>query len=215
MAVSHQPPEETEDLLKRVAEGDAAALEQLFAGVRPFMRRVIEARMDRRLRSRIDPSDVIQEAFVEATRRIRDYLDRRPMPFHLWVRQMAFENLIRLHRFHVVAGRRAVGREFPLADDSSIALGRQVLAKGSGPLSGLLDRELGVRVREALSRLVEADREVLLMRSFEGLSNQEVALVLGLDPSAASQRFGRAVLRLRKLLTADDSVETSHDRRGT
>src|SRR5207253_6308196 len=139
-----------------------------------------EVRMDPRLRARVDPSDVVQEALVEATRRIRDYLDRRPMPFHLWARQMAFENLLRLHRFHVVAGRRTVGREFPLAEDSSVALGRQLLAKEGGPLSGLIDRELAQRVREGLARLPETDREILLMRSFEGLSNQEVALALGL-----------------------------------
>ena len=95
----------TDELLGRVAAGDAAALDELMAGVRPFMHRVVEVRMDPRLRARIDPSDVVQETLVEATRRIRDFLDRRPLPFHLWVRQMAFENLIRLRRFHVGAGK--------------------------------------------------------------------------------------------------------------
>jgi RNA polymerase sigma-70 factor (ECF subfamily) len=206
---------QTDELLGRVAAGDAAALDELMAGVRPFMRRVVEVRIDPRLRARIDPSDVVQETLVEATRRIRDFLDRRPLPFHLWVRQMAFENLIRLRRFHVGAGKRAVGREFHLPEDSSVALGRQVLARGPGPLEGLIDGELAERVRQAVTRLPDTDREVLLMRSFEGLSNHEVAQALGLETSAASQRFGRAVLRLRKLLTDGDPPEDGDDRAGT
>ena len=205
---------DVESLLGRVVTGDATAVDELMAAVRPFMRRVVEVRMDPKLRARIDPSDVVQEALVEATRRIRDFLDRRPLPFHLWVRQMAFENLIRLRRFHVGAGKRAVGREFHLPDDSSVALGRQVLARGPGPLQGLIDGELAERVRQAVARLPDADREILLMRSFEGLSNQEVAQALGLETSAASQRFGRAVLRLRKLLTDGDPPEDGDDRAG-
>jgi RNA polymerase sigma-70 factor (ECF subfamily) len=127
---------------------------------------------------------------------------------------MAVENLIRLHRFHVGAGKRSVRREFHLPEDSSIALGRQVLDRGAGPLQGLIDGELAARVRQAVGRLPETDREVLLMRSFEGLSNQEVARALGLETSAASQRFGRAVLRLRQLLTEADRPEGGDDRGG-
>lgn len=201
--------DDTDDLLRRVAAGDAAALDALLAGVRPFMRRVVEVRMDPKLRARVDPSDVVQDALVEASKRIGDFLERRPLPFHLWARQMAFENLLRLRRFHLEAGRRSVAREFPLAEDSSVALGRQVLAREAGPLQGLIDRELAQRVRHALTFLAETDREILLMRSFEGLSNQEVAQALGLEPAAASQRFGRAVLRLRKLIT--DPAEVGDD----
>ena len=208
---SQTTPSEADLLLSRYAAGDEAALEPLLAGVRPFMRRVVEVRMDPRLRSRIDPSDVVQEALLEANRRIRDFLDRRPMPFHLWVRQLAFENLLRLHRFHVQADRRSVECEFPLAEESSVELGRQLLARDEGPLKGLIDREVAQRVREALSRLPEVDREVLLMRSFEGLSNQEVAQALGLELSAASQRFGRALLRLGKLLNEGETAEEPDD----
>jgi RNA polymerase sigma-70 factor (ECF subfamily) len=122
------------------------------------------------------------------------------MPFDLWLRQTAFENLLRLHRFHLGAERRTVLKEYALPDASSVQIGRQVLA-GSHGADRLLDAELARRVREGLARLSEADREVLLMRSFEGLSNQQVARALGIAPVAASQRFGRAVLRLRALLT--------------
>ena len=204
-------PGDAEELLGRFSAGDRGALDRLLVKVRPFMRRAVDVRMDPRLRSRVDPSDVVQEALAEANRRIHDYLDRRPMPFPLWVRQLAFENLYRLHRFHVGAGRRSVASELPLAEDSSAALGRQVLAREDGPLQGLLDRELAQRVREGLARLADADREVLLMRSFEGLSNQEVAEALGLEPAAASQRFGRALLRLRKLLLGGEAAEAGDD----
>jgi RNA polymerase sigma-70 factor, ECF subfamily len=204
---SGRPADDTERLLEAVAHGDAGALNRLLELHRPFMRRVVEARLDPRLHARIDPSDVVQEAQMEAARRIRDYLDRRPMPFHLWLRQTAFENLLRLHRRHLSAGRRSVEREFPLTDASSILLCRRLLGKERGPDDQLIDAEMARRVREGLAALSETDREVLLMRTFEGLSNQDVAAALGIEPVAASQRFGRAVLRLRKLLTADDSAE--------
>ena len=126
---SQLAPGEADELLRRFTAGDPLALDTLLTGVRPFMRRVVEVRMDPRLRARIDPSDVVQDALVEANRRIGDYLARRPMPFHLWVRQLAFENLLRLHRFHVQAGRRSVECEFPLSEDSSVELGRRILAK--------------------------------------------------------------------------------------
>jgi RNA polymerase sigma-70 factor (ECF subfamily) len=205
-------PEDVEELLARFAAGDSLALEDLFAGVRPFMRRVNEVRMDRRLRARIDPSDVVQEALVEANRRIHDYLGQRPMPFHLWLRQLAFENLLRLRRFHVNADRRSVSCELPLSEDSSLEMAREILAKDSGPLKGLLDQELAQRIRDLLEQMPQIDREVLVMRCFEGLSNQEVALTLGLEPSTASQRFGRALARLAELFHATGTAEYRDDR---
>jgi RNA polymerase sigma-70 factor (ECF subfamily) len=198
--------EETSQLLERVRQGDAAALNRLLDMHRPFMRRVVEARLDPRLHARIDPSDVVQEAQMEAARRIQDYLERRPMPFHLWLRQTAFENLLRLQRTHR-ADCRTVEKEFPLPDRSSVMLARQLLGESRGPPDQLIEAELARRVREGLAALSETDREILLMRSFEGLSNQEVAAALGIEPVAASQRFGRAVLRLRKLLTQIDPTE--------
>jgi RNA polymerase sigma-70 factor (ECF subfamily) len=203
------PPDETETqrLLQQVRGGDRLAFEQLFTRHRPFLRQIIELRLDPRLRSRVDPSDVVQETQLEAFRRLDDYLQRQPMPFRLWLRKTACERLLMAQRQHVGAARRAVGREVTLPDASSLQLAQQLLAGGSTPSQRLNREELAGQVRQAVTRLSETDREVLLMRNLEMLSNQEVALELQIDPAAASQRYGRALLRLRKLLVAGGLTE--------
>lgn len=198
---------EIELLLERVRAGDPAAMEQLFARHRDYLHGVIELRMDRNLRSRVDVSDVIQEAHLEAVRRIGDFLNRRPMPFRLWLRKTAYECLLRMRRQHVEAKRRAVGREVPLPQRSSVMLAGQAL--GSTPSQRLIDAELAERVRDGMAQLEEDDREVLLMRNYEALSNQEVAQVLEIEPDAASKRYGRALLRLRKILI-EGGLSESH-----
>jgi RNA polymerase sigma-70 factor (ECF subfamily) len=199
---------ETHILLRQVRDGDRGAFDRLFARYRPFLRRVIKLRLDTRLRARLDLSDVIQETQLEAFRRLGDYLERRPMPFRLWLHKTACERLLVLWRRHVDAARRAVGREVPLPDRSSLLLARKLLAVGSSPSQQLARRELACRVREAVERLAPADREVLLMRTFEGLSNAEIGQLLGLDPAAVSQRHGRALLRLHKLLAEGGLTES-------
>lgn len=197
-------PEEAETLrlLEEVRAGDRRALDRLLTGHREYLRTAVELRMDRRLRARLDPSDVVQEAQLEAARRIDDYLRREPMPFHLWLRQTAYQNLLRLRRQHVEADCRSVTRELPLPDGSSATLARELLGAGPTPSEQVGEEELARRLREAVAELPETDREILLMRNFEGLSNQEAAQVLGLEPAAACRRYGRAILRLRNVLQA-------------
>jgi RNA polymerase sigma-70 factor (ECF subfamily) len=191
---------ETQLLLERAQAGEPGAPDQLLARHRPFLRQVVELRLDLRLRARVDPSDVVQEAQVDAFRRLPDFLRRRPMPFRLWLRKTAQERLLKVRRRHLEAGRRAVGREVPLPSQSSLVLGQQLLASGSTPSQHLDRAEMARRVSLAVARLPEADREVLLMRNFEGLSNQEIGYLLGLAPAAVSKRHGRGLLRLRQLL---------------
>lgn len=191
--------EETEALLHGVRAGHSTALEQLFAQHRDYLHWVLALRMDQNLRSRLDVSDVIQEAHLEALQRIGDYLDRRPMPFRMWLRKTAYECLLRMRRQHVEAKQRAVSREVPLPDRSSVLLAGQTM--GSTPSQQLINEELAQRVREAMAQLEEDDREVLLMRNYEGLLNHEVAQVLEIKPDAASKRYGRALLRLSKVLS--------------
>ena len=191
---------DTREQLERAAAGDPAAFEELFARYRDFLRLVVQLRMDRRLQARIDPSDVVQEVQLDAFRRLRDFLDRRPMPFRLWLRKTTQERLLKVQRRHLETGRRDAGREVPLPEQSSLLLAGRLLAGGSTPSQRLDRSETARRVREAVATLPEADREVLLMRNFEGLSNQEVAYLLGLDPATASKRHGRALLRLRQAL---------------
>ena len=192
--------EDTRVQLERAAAGDPAAFDELFARHRDFLRLVVQLRMDARVPARVDPSDVVQEAQLDAFRRLRDFLDRRPMPFRLWLRNTARERLLKVQRRHLGAGRRDAGRDVPLPERSSLLLAGRLLAGGSTPSQRLDRGETARRVRDAVAALPEADREVLLMRNFEGLSNQEVAYLLGLDPATASKRHGRALLRLRQAL---------------
>jgi RNA polymerase sigma-70 factor (ECF subfamily) len=191
---------ETQRLLERAGAGDKEAFERLFAEHRPQLRRFVERRLDPKLRARVDASDVVQETQMEVLGRLADFLQRQPMPFRLWLRKTAYERLLKIRRRHVEAGQRSLEREVPLPDRSSVALAHQLMASGSTPSQHLDKREAARRVRQAVAQLAELDREIVLMRNFEGMSNQEVAHVLQIDPATASQRFGRALLCLRKLL---------------
>jgi RNA polymerase sigma-70 factor (ECF subfamily) len=191
---------ETRHLLEQARAGSAGAVNCLLERHRPYVCRFVELRMDAQLRGRVDPSDVVQEAQMEAVRRLDGYLCHAPLPFRLWLRQIAQDRLLMLRRHHRGARRRAVTREAVWPDESSLAFARQLLAAGPSPSARLAVSELAQRVRQAVAELPEADREIVLLRNFEGLSNQEVAQLLGIQPATASQRYGRALLRLRKLL---------------
>jgi RNA polymerase sigma-70 factor (ECF subfamily) len=191
---------ETQRLLQQVSAGDPQAIARLLDRHRPYLRRLVELRLDPRMRARVDPSDVVQEAQLEALRRLDGYLKQPPMPFRLWLRQLAYDRLLMLRRHHVTAARRTVERDVPLPDRSSLQLARQLLAAGSTPSEQLVKREFVRRVRQAVSLLPDGDREVLVLRNLEGLSNRETAQVLGMDPATASRRYGRAVIQLRTLL---------------
>ncbi len=191
---------ELRGLLQQVREGHRPALDELLARHRTYLLDMVRLRMDQTMRARIDPSDVVQEAQLEAARRIEDYLGRQPMPFHLWLRKTAYENLLRLRRQHVEAGCRSVDREMRLPDSSSALLAQKILSQEPNPGQQAVEQELARRLREALAQLPELEAEVVLMRTLEGLSNQEVAQVLDMHPSATSKRYGRAILRLRQVL---------------
>jgi RNA polymerase sigma-70 factor (ECF subfamily) len=193
---------QTQRLLQQVRAGDLQALDQLFARHRPYLSQLVELRLEPKLRQRVDPSDVVQEAQLEATRRLEAYLRQPVMPFRLWLRQLAQDRIGMLRRFHRGAARRAVGREVALPERSSLMLAQQFLAPGATPSQQLDQQELARRVRQAVGQLSEPDQEVLLMRTFEGLSFEEVAYTLQIDPAAARKRHGRALLRLGKLLAA-------------
>jgi RNA polymerase sigma-70 factor (ECF subfamily) len=191
---------ETERLLQQIRGGERSAIDELFSRHRPELRRLVHLRLDPKLRRRLDPSDVVQEAQMEALRRLDNYLQQPPMAFRLWLRQITYDRLLMVRRQHIQAERRTVERDVALPDHSSVLLAQQLLAGGSSPSEQLAKRELARRVNRAVAELAETDREILLMRNFEGLSNQEASQVLGINPAASSQRYGRALLRLRKIL---------------
>jgi RNA polymerase sigma-70 factor (ECF subfamily) len=204
------PPDSaaTERLLRQARAGDRQAVEQLLAQHRPYLCQFVELRLDLQLRSRVDPSDVVQEAQIEAVRRLDAYLEQAPLPFRLWLRQLASDRLLMMRRRHVKAARRAVGQEVALPERSSLLLAQQLLAAGSTPSQKLGQQELAGRVREAVAQLPSADREILVMRTFEALSFEEVGYLLELDPAAARKRHGRALLRLHKILSEGGLTES-------
>jgi RNA polymerase sigma-70 factor, ECF subfamily len=205
-----QPPPdsgEIRSLLEKVRAGDRRAFEQLFAQERKALRRFVDLRLDPRLRARVDASDVVQEAQMEAFQRLEDYLKRQPMPFHLWLRKTTYERLQKIRRYHVEAARRSVDREVHLPDRSSLLLAQQFFTGGPTPSKQLARREIARLVNESVGQLPDIDREILVMRNLEGLSYEEVSCLLEIDAVTARKRYGRALLRLRKLLVERGLLE--------
>jgi RNA polymerase sigma-70 factor (ECF subfamily) len=196
-------------LLEQVAQGTGKALGRLLQRYRPRLHAFVAARLDPRVRSRVDPSDVVQDVQLEVARRIDDFLTRRPMPFHLWVRRTAYERLLKVQRDHRQRARRSVNREVSLPDHSSLLVAKPLLAGAPSPSQQLAARELADRVGRAVAGLADADREILLMRHMEGLNYAEIACLLGIEAGAARKRYGRALLRLRKVLKEHGLLESS------
>jgi RNA polymerase sigma-70 factor (ECF subfamily) len=198
---------DTDQLLRRIEQGDAAARELLLARHRDRLRRMVALRLNPRLQARVDPSDVVQDTLAEADAKLGDYAQRRPLPFYPWLRRLAWEHLVRLHRRHVVARRRSVRCEevppAPLPDASVWELASRLAARGSSPSARLRRDEQRSRVRQALARLGENDREVLVLRYLEDLSPREIAAVLGVTEATVKMRQLRALQRLREQLGDD------------
>jgi RNA polymerase sigma-70 factor (ECF subfamily) len=197
---------DTDHLLRRAADGDAAARDQLLERYRCRLRRMVAVRFDPRLAARVDPSDVVQETLAEAAGRLSDYLNERPVPFYPWLRRIAERRLIELHRRHVRARRRSVTREEAaggLPDRSALALAERLFGRPSSPSARLHRQERRQRVRDALAMLAAPDREVLVLRFLEGLSTRETASVLELSDVAVRSRQVRALERLKALLGPD------------
>lgn len=203
---------ELQELLDQARQGDAGAEERLLGQQREPLRRMIDLRLDPALARRIDASDIVNEVLLEAHQRLSDYLGNPVMPFRLWLRQMAQDHIIDAHRRHRLAQRRSLDREQPIVparlnDHSSLELAAQFLGHEPTPASEALRHELQKQLEAAVTSLDEGDREIILMRHYEQLTNQEVAQALGLSEAAASMRHLRALRRLRTLLApeADES----------
>ncbi|MBI4600496.1 MAG: sigma-70 family RNA polymerase sigma factor [Planctomycetes bacterium] len=193
------------DLLERARKGDREAVGALLEGQRARLKRMLALRIDGRLRGRVDAEDIIQDAFLEASIRLGDYLREPSMPFYLWVRFIAVQRLHAVYREHLGAQKRDVRREHVLGDRcnveaSSEALAAQLLGKLSTPSQRVVRAELRERLRETLESMDPVDQEVIALRHFEHLGNAEAARILGIDESAASKRYVRAMRRLRDLL---------------
>lgn len=199
--------DKTEELLLGAKAGSDDAVNRLMERHRESVKRLVQMRLDQRIQRRVDVSDVVQDVMVEAHRRLAEFLENSPMPFHLWVRQIAKDRIIDAHRRHRVSGKRSVEREQPLAqaagdDQSALELAAWLCDQEITPAAAAAQKELAAQVQLAIGRLDEADYEVIAMRHFEHLTNQEVAQALGLTEPAASMRYLRAIRRLREVLGA-------------
>ncbi len=195
---------DTDLLLEQADHGDEQARRRLLERHRPRLTRMVAVRMDRRLTARLDPSDVVQEALADAAVDLPDYLRTRPMAFYPWLRQLAWDRLLRVHRHHIGAERRNVDREradfLPLPDESAMNLANRLVSPGTSPSGNMIRQELRERVRATLDRLAPRDREVLVLRYVEMLTNTEIADVLAITKGAVKVRHFRALERFRGLL---------------
>ena len=208
--------DQTETLLSGAKKGDADAVNRLLQRHRDAVRRLVEMRLDRKVRQRVDVSDVVQDVMIEASERLEKYLDDPGLAFHLWLRQIAWDRIIDTYRRHRVSAKRNMDREQPMTapagpDQSSMMLAAQLRDPSLTPAAKATQNEIALQVEDAIEQLPDADREVILMRHYEHLSNQEIATALKLNDAAASMRYLRAVRRLREILTSTTSSADERD----
>ena len=195
----------TQNLLAEAKDGDRAAINRLLERHRTSLRKLIQLRLDKRIAQRVDASDIVQDVLLEANTRLKDYLSDPRLPFHLWLRQLAQDRMIDMHRRHRGAQRRSLDRERSLAapefaDQSGFDLLGQLVDSELTPAAATIRKELETRFLTALDQLEEEDRDIVMMRHFEHLGNSEVADALGLSAAAAGMRHLRALRRLRAIL---------------
>jgi RNA polymerase sigma-70 factor, ECF subfamily len=190
--------------LDRLQRGDQEALAELFLRHRGRLGRMVEYRLDDRLNGRVSTSDVLQEAYIDALKRLPHYYHDPDVPFFLWLRWVTLQRLIAVHRQHLGAGIRDVTREIPLGrpepPGASSARMDDFIGELTSPSHAAQRDETIEQVRQALERLDPIDREILALRHFEELSNREVAAVLGIQSAAATKRYVRALERLKRAL---------------
>jgi RNA polymerase sigma-70 factor, ECF subfamily len=197
---------EPDDLHLRLLDGDPQALAELFSCHRERLWRMVHFRLDQRLAGRIDPEDILQEAYLNAVQRIRHYRDDQPPSSFLWLRMIVTQTMIDLHRRHLGAQRRDARREvsvercvFPQATSASLA--SQLLGHFTSPSQAAMRAEVSDQLEQVIAQMDPIDREILALRHFEELTNGEVAQVLGIQVKAASIRYVRALKRLQQILS--------------
>lgn len=207
MAEERPEEDESRQLIERGVQGDSHAWQLLMREYRGRLRRMVALRLDRRLQGRVDPSDVIQESFIDAARRLPEFVKNPSVPFFVWLRRLTGQRLMEQHRRHLGAQARDVSREvsiyhgaFPEATTADLAA--NLMGEFSSPSQAAIRIEQTKRLQEALDSLEPIDREILVLRHFEQLTNGEASQVLGLDKSAASKRYIRAMVRLKDVLIA-------------
>lgn len=191
-----------EQSLARIRNHDSQAVAEVFAHFRDRLRRMVRLRLDRRLQGRVDPSDVLQEAYFDVADRAAEYANKPELPFFLWLRMITGQRLLAIHRRHLQTKMRDAAQEVSLyggalPQANSMSLAAQLLGKLTSASAAAMRAELQIKLQEVLNAMDPIDREVLALRHFEELSNGEVATVLEISKAAASNRYIRALKRLK------------------
>ena len=202
--------DDIDGLVRSLRGGEVSALGSLFSAHRDRLRRMVEFRLDARLRGRVSASDVLQEAYIDALKRVPHYQANPDVPFFIWLRTVTIQRLIEVHRQHLGARARNAAREVAIGGHEGIEASSEKMAEFVGdftsPSQAAQRGEVMARLRETLDRLDPTDREVLALRHFEELSNLEVAALLGIQPAAASKRYVRALERLKAIMEEDSGL---------
>ena len=204
--MENQEPSEVKNLIDRLGENGQEPLAELFTHYQDRLRRMVFYRLDRRLQGRVSASDVLQEAYIDAADRIPHYLEKREsMSFFVWLRLLVKQRLVTLHRQHIGAKMRDARQEIALdygagPNATSISIAAHMAASLTSPSQALARAELVSKLQEALQQMSPLDCEILALRHLEELSNDETSEVLGLKKAAASNRYVRALTRLRDVL---------------
>lgn len=197
---------ERQELLRLLSRGDDSAIQQVLNEHRSQLTKMVRARMDARVTARFDPSDVVQDALMQAFQRLPQYLASPDVPFYIWLRRLTWERLVQLHRQHMGAEKRSVTRESRrsnLNDESENLLAKRLASNFSGPAEHAVHCETRRRVRAALQLLSDRDREILELRYVDQMDPQEIASALGIGRGTVGTRHFRAIQRLKKLLEVE------------
>jgi RNA polymerase sigma-70 factor (ECF subfamily) len=196
----------TNALIAQAARGEHQAANALFARFHDRLLRMLRLRIDRRLNGRVDPEDILQELYLDASQRLPDFAARPPTSFFLWLRFLAAQKLIDAQRHHLGVDKRNAELEVSIyrgtmPEATSASLAAQLLGRLTSPSLAAIRAETQLRVQEVLNGMDPIDREVLVLRHFEHLSNNEVAELLALSKAAASKRYVSALRRLKGTLS--------------
>lgn len=203
---------ETKTLIEQACAGDDSVVAELFERYRERLKRLVTLRMHPQMRSRLDASDVLQEAYIELARRLPKYAEEREIPFFVWLRMIATDSLKQLQRKHLRAEKRTAYREvdlasMPLNDASILNLASQLAGQFTSVDRNLIKEEVQRKLMDALDRMEVNDREIVAMRHFEELSTQEIAELVGLTRSGVLKRYTRAIERLQESVLGDTEFQ--------
>ncbi|MBM4076435.1 MAG: sigma-70 family RNA polymerase sigma factor [Planctomycetes bacterium] len=193
------------ELILRIKREDREALAELFSRYRPRLLRMVQLRLHPKLRGRIDPDDVLQEAWLKAVDRMSYFQREADHSPYIWLRLITTQTMIEMHRRHLGAEKRDAGREMSIhggwdADSTASSLSFSLQGRLSSPSSAVRKEELAKQIDDVLNSMNNVDREILALRHFEELSNREVSQILNMSEQATSIRYFRALGRLKSLL---------------